>query len=169
MQLICFLFLFITRIYHHPPPFFCFLGSHPRHMEVPRLGLHRSCSCQPISQPRQCQIWALVWDLYHSSWPRWFLDPLRKAGDRTCILMDTSWIHFRGTAMGTLYSSHFLSLIFEYVKHLYGLQVKAIFKKIYSTVLIPSSPYTLFIAISFSNSFHYSLDFFPCVSFIKAG
>ena len=33
-----------------------FLGPHPQHMEVPRLGVeleHQSYSCQPIPQPQQ--------------------------------------------------------------------------------------------------------------------
>ena len=31
-----------------------------------------------------------VYDLRHGSWQRWMPDPLREAGDRTPILMDTS-------------------------------------------------------------------------------
>ena len=33
-----------------------FLGPHPRHMEVPRLGSNQSCSHQPMPQPLQRQI-----------------------------------------------------------------------------------------------------------------
>ena len=40
--------------------FFFFLGPHPPHMEVSRLGVKsESCSCRPIPQPQQCQIWAM--------------------------------------------------------------------------------------------------------------
>ena len=39
--------------------FFCFLGSHLQHMEVPRLGSNRSYSCRPTPQPQQCQIRAV--------------------------------------------------------------------------------------------------------------
>ena len=37
---------------------FVFLGPHPMHMyvEVPRLGVDQSCSCQLIAQPQQCGI-----------------------------------------------------------------------------------------------------------------
>ena len=28
--------------------FVCFLGPHPRHMEIPRLGSNLSCSCWPM-------------------------------------------------------------------------------------------------------------------------
>ena len=36
-----------------------FLGLHPWHMEVPRLQLNRSYSCQPKPQPQQCGIRAM--------------------------------------------------------------------------------------------------------------
>ena len=35
---------------------FVFLGLYLQHMEVPRLGLNRNCSCWPIPQPQQHQI-----------------------------------------------------------------------------------------------------------------
>ena len=70
--------------------FFFFLGPHPRHMEVPRLGaeleLHLpayttatatrdpSCICNLRCNVRQC----------------WILNPRSEARDRTCILMDTT-------------------------------------------------------------------------------
>ena len=41
-----------------------------------------------------------VGDLHHSSRQRWIPDPLSKAGDRTCILIDTSRIRFRCATMG---------------------------------------------------------------------
>ena len=34
---------------------FCFLGPHLLHMEVPRLGVESSCSCQPTPQQHQIQ------------------------------------------------------------------------------------------------------------------
>ena len=37
---------------------------------------NRSCSCQPVPQPQQCQI----------------LNPLHEAGDQICVLMDASQI-----------------------------------------------------------------------------
>ena len=46
---------------------FCLSGLHLQHMEVPRLGLNRSCSCQPTPEPQQCQSQAMS-DLHHSSW-----------------------------------------------------------------------------------------------------
>ena len=65
-------------------------------MEVPRLGVNRSYSCQPIPQSQQRQVWAVsaayTCNLRHSSWQRWVLIPLTKGRDRTCILMDASQI-----------------------------------------------------------------------------
>ena len=31
--------------------FVCFLGLHPQHMDVPRLGVQLELSCQPTPQP----------------------------------------------------------------------------------------------------------------------
>ena len=42
-----------------------------------------------------------VCNLHHSSWQCWFLNPLSEARDRTCVLMDTSQIHFHRAMMGT--------------------------------------------------------------------
>ena len=73
---------------------FCFLGQRPQHMEVPRLGLAYATA-------------TATWDLSHvcnlnlSSQQRQILNPLSKARDQTRILMDTSWIHFHCTTMGT--------------------------------------------------------------------
>ena len=88
---ICIFFIFI----------FCFLGPHPLHMEVPRLGglfrataasLHHSHSnvgseprLQPPPQLTACQI----------------LNPLIEARDRTCDLMVPSQIHFCCATMET--------------------------------------------------------------------
>ena len=35
-----------------------------------------------------------VCDLHHGSWQSWIPNPLSKARDQTCILMDTSQVHF---------------------------------------------------------------------------
>ena len=41
-----------------------------------------------------------LWDLHHSSPECWIYDPLSKAMDWTCILMDTSWMHCHWATMG---------------------------------------------------------------------
>ena len=42
-----------------------------------------------------------ICDRHHSSWQGQIPDPLSKARNPTRILMDTSWIHFHCTGMGT--------------------------------------------------------------------
>ena len=37
----------------------CFLGPHPWHMEVPKLGVETEHSCRPMPQPQQFGIWAM--------------------------------------------------------------------------------------------------------------
>ena len=70
--------------------FFCFLGPALWHMEVPGLGvkleLHLLAYTIAIAM-RDC---SRVCDLYHSSRQSQILNPLSKARDRTCILMDPS-------------------------------------------------------------------------------
>ena len=88
--------------------FFVFLGLHPPHMEIPRLGLNRSYSCQPSSQPQQDP--SLISDLHHSSQKCQIPDPLSKARDWTHVLMDSSRIHFCCTTKGTprkIFNDHF--------------------------------------------------------------
>ena len=50
------------------------------------------------------QIRAVAAGLHHSSQQCWILSPLSKAGDRTCVLMDTSWVRYCLATMGTPYS-----------------------------------------------------------------
>ena len=67
--------------------FFCFLGLHPQHIEVPRLGIE----LEPMPQPQQP---SHICDLHLSSWQHQILNPLREAGDRTCVLMDNSRVYY---------------------------------------------------------------------------
>ena len=53
---------------------FVFLGPHPHHMEVLRLGVELELSCWRTPQPQQ----------------HWILDPLSRARDQTYVLMDTA-------------------------------------------------------------------------------
>ena len=69
----------------------CLLGPHPRHMEVPKLGVESEL------QPLVCTTAAAtpdpsrVCDLHHISWHPWILNPLSEARDRTRVLVCTSW------------------------------------------------------------------------------
>ena len=75
-------------------------------------------------QAKMLENWALFWvlllicsfsgpsDLHHRSWQRWILNPLSKARDPTCIVMDTSWVpqllsHDGNSSSKTLNPSHF--------------------------------------------------------------
>ena len=87
--------------YQHPPLewyiwvflrlfVFCFLGPHPRHMEVPKRGIKLELQLLPYTTATATPEPRPVCDLHHSSWQHWILNPLSEAGDRTCILMVTS-------------------------------------------------------------------------------
>ena len=82
-------------------PFFFFffgllsyLGPHPKHMEVPRLGVE-SEEVYLLTYARATTMPDLshICDPHHSSWQCWIPSPLSKARDRTQIPMDTSWVH----------------------------------------------------------------------------
>ena len=83
---ICFNSLFFTYL------FFIFLGPHPWHMEVPRLGLKSELQLQAYTAATAMQDLSLICDLHHRSQQSQILNPLSKARDQTCILMDTSQI-----------------------------------------------------------------------------
>ena len=68
--------------------FFCFLETHLRHMDVPRLGIKLEIQLPATAtQDLSC-----IRDLHCSSQQRQILNPLIKARDRTHILMDISWV-----------------------------------------------------------------------------
>ena len=81
--------------------FFCFLGSHPWHMEVPRLEVESELRLLAYATATATQDPSHVWNLHHSSWQRQIPDPLSEARDRTHNLMVPSRIHFRCATPGT--------------------------------------------------------------------
>ena len=82
--------------------FFFFLGPHLQHMEITRLGVKSGLQLLAYTTTTATPDLSLVSDLHHSSQQSWILDPLsEEARDWTCILMDTSQIHFCCTTMGT--------------------------------------------------------------------
>ena len=79
--------------YSHPSTFtfFVFLGLHPRHVEVPRLGVELELQLPAFATATATPYPRLVCNLYHSSQQYQILNSLSKTRDRTCIPMDTSW------------------------------------------------------------------------------
>ena len=70
-----------------------FLGLHPCHMEVPRLGVKLELQLLVYTTATATPDLSRVFDLNHSSWQHLILNPLSKARDPTRVLMDTSWTH----------------------------------------------------------------------------
>ena len=97
--------------------FFAILGPHPWHMDVPRLGVYSEL--QPLAYARATATWdpSHVCNLHHSSWQRRILNPLSKARDQTCVLMDTSQIPLHWATMGT----HDLSWTFIFLSFFFFL------------------------------------------------
>ena len=81
---------------------FVFLGLHPRHMEVPRLGVELELQLQACTAATAMQDLSCVCDLHHISRQRWILNLLSKARDQTYILLDPGRICFCCTTVGTL-------------------------------------------------------------------
>ena len=63
-------------------------------MEVPRLGVKLELQLLAYATATATQDQSLVWDLHHSLWQLWILNPLIGDRDQICILMDTSEVHF---------------------------------------------------------------------------
>ena len=61
--------------------FFSFLGLHPQHMEVPRLGVEFELQLPAFATATAMPDPCCVCDLCHSSWQCQILNPLIEAGD----------------------------------------------------------------------------------------
>ena len=72
--------------------FLPFLGPHPWHMEVPRLGVESELLPMTYARATATPDLSHICDLYHSSRQCQILNPLSEARDQTHILMDTSWV-----------------------------------------------------------------------------
>ena len=81
--------------------FLSFLGLHPLHMEVSRLGVESGLPLPAYTTAQATWDAGRVCDLHHGSQQRRIPDPLSKARDPTRNLMDTSWICFRCATAGT--------------------------------------------------------------------
>ena len=78
-----------------------FLGLDSWHMEVPRLGVELELQLPASTTATAMLYLSCVFDLHHSSRQHRILNPLSRAGDRTHVLMDTSWVHSRWATTGT--------------------------------------------------------------------
>ena len=63
-------------------------------MDVPRLGVEMELQLPAYTRATATWALSLIYDLHHSLLQHWLLNPLSEARDRTCILMDTSWVHY---------------------------------------------------------------------------
>ena len=73
---------------------------HLQHTEVPRLGVKLELRLPAYTTATVKPYPSCIWDLYHSSWQCWMLNPLSGARDRTLILMDIRFVAHWAT-MGT--------------------------------------------------------------------
>ena len=67
--------------------FFVFLGPHPQHMEVPRLGVKSELQLPAYTTATATQDPIQVCDLCHSSWQHWILNSPSKARVSSWILV----------------------------------------------------------------------------------
>ena len=72
--------------------FSLFLGPHPQHMEVPRLGVESELQLPAYATATAIPDLSHVCNLHHGSRQCLILNPLSEARDGTCILMDTSQV-----------------------------------------------------------------------------
>ena len=86
---------------------FVFLGPHPRHMEVLRVGAEMEPWPLSYTTATATQDPSCIFDLHHSSQQRWILNPLSEVRDGTCVLVDASQIHVRRATTGTPGASFF--------------------------------------------------------------
>ena len=71
--------------------FFFFLGPHPQHMEVPRLGAGSELQLPVYTTATAMPDLSWVYDLHHSSWQCQIPNSLSKAREWPKIFMVASW------------------------------------------------------------------------------
>ena len=69
--------------------FLPFLGPHPWHIEVPRLGIESELQLLAYTRATAMRDPSCICHLCHSLWQHWILNPLSKARDWTYILTGT--------------------------------------------------------------------------------
>ena len=73
---------------------YLFLGPHPRQMEVPRLGVKSELQLSANTTATATPDPSHICNLYHSSGQCQIFNPMSKARNQTCNLMDTSQVSF---------------------------------------------------------------------------
>ena len=81
--------------------FFCFLGPHLWHMEVPRLGVESELQLPVYTTATATWDLSRICSLRHGSWQHRILNWLSEARDWNCILMDPSRVHDHWATKGT--------------------------------------------------------------------
>ena len=74
---------------------YLFLGPRLWHVEAPRLGIELELHLLAYTTATAMPDLSHVCGLHHNSWQCQILNPVSKARDRTCVLMDASQICFR--------------------------------------------------------------------------
>jgi len=70
-------------------------------VEVPRLGVELELYPSAYTTVTATRDLSCIFDLYHSSWQRQILNPLKEARDQTHILMVPRRVHYGGATTGT--------------------------------------------------------------------
>ena len=81
---------------------FCFLELQPQHMEISRLGVQSELQLLAYTTAMSTLDLSCICNLHHSSRQCWIPNLLSKGRYWTHILMDTTWVCFHCTTMGTL-------------------------------------------------------------------
>ena len=81
--------------------FFFFFGLHPRHMEVPRLGVKSELQLPAYPRATAQPDLSRICHPHPSSQQLWILNPLSQTRDGTHNLMDTAWVCHRWDTTGT--------------------------------------------------------------------
>ena len=97
--------------------FFC-LGPHPRHMEVPPLGVELELWLLAYTIATGTPDPSLVWDLHCRSWQCRILNPLSGARDQTHIFMDTGGVCYHSATMGAPPVSILTEVCFSFILHI---------------------------------------------------
>ena len=83
----------ICKCFHYTVfVFVCFLGPHPWHMDVPRLGVKLELQLLAYTTATAPQDLSHIFNLHHNPWQRRILNPLHQDGDGTSNATETSQI-----------------------------------------------------------------------------